>query len=136
MAAERRVAEEKVWAQVDKDKRIDRRLRIISIVAWTFTIVLTLAFAVLTGLQLIGFFRPVMAGQLAVALLAGAALPLVIVLGLLSTLIATLATVGIFLRLRTASLVEIQLRLAALEEMLMRDEGDRLSRQNGAHTSR
>jgi len=35
-------------------------------------------------------------------------------------LIATLSTIGIFLRLRTASLIEIQLRLAALEEILTR----------------
>ena len=32
--------------------------------------------------------------------------------------IATLSTIAIFLRLRTSSLAEIQLRLAALEEML------------------
>jgi hypothetical protein len=50
--------------------------------------------------------------------IADAALPLIVVLGLLSLLIATLTTVGIFLRLRTASLAEIQLRLAALEDML------------------
>ena len=48
-----------------------------------------------------------MHGQLAMSTLAGAAFPLLIVLGLLSTLIATLATIGIFLRLRRASLVEI-----------------------------
>jgi hypothetical protein len=59
--------------------------------------------------------------------LVGAAMPLFIVLGLLSVLIATLSTVGIFLRLRTASLAEIQLRLAALEEMLTTrsDVGDK-----------
>ena len=51
-----------------------------------------------------------------------AILPIVIVLMILSTLIATLSTVGIFLRLRTASLQEIQLRLAALEAMLTRDD--------------
>jgi hypothetical protein len=33
-------------------------------------------------------------------------------------LVATLSTIGIFLRLRTASLTEIQLRLAALEDVL------------------
>ena len=37
----------------------------------------------------------------------------------ISLLIGTLSTVGIFLRLRTASLGEVQLRLAALEEMLL-----------------
>ena len=45
-----------------------------------------------------------------------------LVLMIPSTLIATLSTVGIFLRLRTASLQEIQLRLAALEAMLTRDD--------------
>jgi hypothetical protein len=48
----------------------------------------------------------------------GSAMPLVDVLWKLSLLVAAVSTVGIFLRLRTASLTEIQLRLAALEEML------------------
>jgi hypothetical protein len=48
----------------------------------------------------------------------GMATPLIIALGKLSLLIATMATVAIFLRLRTSSLAEIQLRLAALEDML------------------
>jgi hypothetical protein len=54
----------------------------------------------------------------------GSAMPLFIVLGFLSVLIATLSTVGVFLRLRTASLTEIQLRLAALEEMLRSRKDD------------
>jgi uncharacterized membrane protein len=41
-----------------------------------------------------------------------------VVVGVLGLLVAILSTVGIFLRLRTASLSEIQLRLAALEEMI------------------
>jgi hypothetical protein len=42
----------------------------------------------------------------------------VISLGMLSVLIATVTTIGMFVRMRTASLHEIQLRLAALEELL------------------
>jgi len=49
---------------------------------------------------------------------AGMAMPLIGVLWTLSLLVSALTTVGVFLRLRTASLSEIQLRLAALEEML------------------
>jgi hypothetical protein len=45
-------------------------------------------------------------------------MPLFDVLWKLSLLVAGLSTVGIFLRLRTASLSEIQLRLAALEELV------------------
>lgn len=49
-------------------------------------------------------------------------MPLIAVTGVLSVLIATVSTVGVFLRLRTASLAEIQVRLAALEQMLLEGE--------------
>jgi len=49
---------------------------------------------------------------------AASVMPLITVLGYLSLLIATLSTVDIFFRMRTASLAEIQLRLATLEDML------------------
>jgi hypothetical protein len=52
------------------------------------------------------------------------ALPVVTVVGVLSLLIAVLSTVGIFLRLRTASLGEIRLRLGALEDMLRQEVAD------------
>ena len=45
-------------------------------------------------------------------------LPLVYVVGLVSLLIAVLSTIGVFIRSRTATLGEIQLRLAALESIL------------------
>lgn len=59
-----------------------------------------------------------------------AALPLVAVVGVLSLLIATLGTVGIFLRLRTASLSEIQLRLANLEDMVRGERRDAFERES------
>lgn len=122
MATEPNARDYEVWGRIEREKRIDRRLRRISVAAWTITIVLTLVFAVLTGLQISQFIGPAVHGQLPMAVIAGAAFPLLIVLGLLSTLIATLTTVGIFLRMRTASLHEIQLRLAALEAMMTRDD--------------
>jgi hypothetical protein len=129
MATQPRVGEEQVWAQIEREKRIDRRLRRVSTVAWSFTLLLTVVFAVLTGMQaalaMAQFtntpsyeFGTILTG----ATVANAVLPLVVVLMILSTLIATLSTVGIFLRLRTASLQEIQMRLAALEAMLTRDD--------------
>lgn len=51
-------------------------------------------------------------------------MPLIAVVGVLSLLIATPSTVGVFLRLSTASLAGIQLRLAALEDMLRGDTTD------------
>jgi hypothetical protein len=127
MASESRARDEQVWVQIERDKRIDRWLRRICVAAWAVTIVLTLALAAVQGLRFAQFMSP---GFFGWSILASYIFPLLIVLGVLSTLIATLATVGIFLRLRTASLHEIQLRLAALEEMLTRDEG------RGDHRSR
>jgi hypothetical protein len=120
-----------VWAAIENEKRRDRRLRKISIAAWTVTFVIVLLFTVAIGLQVSQMVKLMGAalgeGPFGMMALVGAAMPLFIVLGLLSVLIATLSTVGIFLRLRTASLAEIQLRLAALEEMLTTrsDVGDK-----------
>jgi hypothetical protein len=106
------------WALIDAEKRRDRRLRRLSIVAWSITFAIVLLITVLIGIQVSSMVRAFGAGMVPIMAVIGAAMPLIIVVGLLSVLIATLSTVGIFLRMRTASLSEIQLRLAALEEML------------------
>ena len=111
-------AEDRLWAQIDREKRLDRMLRRVTVAAWTITVALVLAFAVLVGLQVAQFARAALAGTLPWAVVSGSAFPLLVVLGILSALIATLGTVGVFLRLRTASLLEIHARLAALEEIL------------------
>jgi hypothetical protein len=112
-----------VWAAIEQDRRRDRRLRWISAAAWAATFVLVLAFAALTAWQVVDIMRAVDAGALPTSILVGAFVPLLTVLGILSVLIATLSTIGIFLRLRTASLNEIQLRLAALEEIIRQRAG-------------
>ena len=72
----------------------------------------------LYGAQVSHMMRLAAVGALPWGAVLGSAMPFLGVLWTLSLLVATLATVGVFLRLRTASLSEIQLRLAALEEML------------------
>lgn len=51
-------------------------------------------------------------------------LPLIYALGAVGLLTGVLATVGSFMRFRTASLDEIQLRLAVIEEALLGDGGE------------
>lgn len=113
MTDHRSSVQDVAWARVERDKRVDRRMRRLTIAAWTMTIIVVLIFGAATVIRLWGlmYLAPW-------PLVVGAAYPLLAVLGVLSALIATLGTVGIFLRLRTASLTEIHLRLAALEEML------------------
>ena len=74
--------------------------------------------AVMVGAQVAQMMEAYAAGAAPWTAVFWSAMPLLTVVGILSLLIATLSTVGVFLRLRTASLGEIQLRLAALEEML------------------
>jgi len=107
-----------VWAAIEDEKRRDRRLRRVSIIAWSATFLVVLVLAVLIGLQVSQMMRAVAVGAAPRSAVIWSAMPLIVVLGVLSVLIATLSTIGIFLRLRTASLTEIQLRLAALEAML------------------
>jgi len=113
-----KLASDKVWAMIDEEKRRDRFIRRVSIIAWSITFVIALLFTIAVGLQVAEMARRMAVGVVPRSFVIEAAMPLIVVLGFLSLLIATLSTVGIFLRLRTASLMEIQLRLAALEEML------------------
>jgi hypothetical protein len=106
------------WELIDAEKRRDRFLRRISTVAWTVTFVIAGLFAVLTGLSVAQMVKGALTGGLPWMTALGVAIPFFTVLLTISVLVAALSTVGIFLRLRTATLTEIQLRLAALEEML------------------
>ena len=109
------------WAFVDREKRLDRFFRRTAIAAWSVAVLVLLMFAVLFALQLAELWR----GDMPWMVLFGMALPFVIVVGCFSVLVATLATIAIFLRLRTASLAEIQVRLAALEEMIAARDTER-----------
>jgi hypothetical protein len=82
------------------------------------TFVLTGCYAALVSQQVFEALRRQQVGAATGESVLAAAMPLVIALGVLALLVATLSTVGMFLRFRTAALGEIQLRLAALEAML------------------
>ena len=113
------------WALVDREKRLDRFFRRVAIAAWSVAVLIMLIFTVLFAFQLAELMRGVTDGNLPWLVVFGSAVPFVIVVGCFSVLVATLATIAIFLRLRTASLTEIQVRLAALEEMIAARDTDR-----------
>jgi predicted lysophospholipase L1 biosynthesis ABC-type transport system permease subunit len=112
----------RVWDAIENEKRRDRFLKRVSILAWTATFVLAALMTVVVGIGAAQFAKSAIAGQLPWMTVAGAMIPLFVALGGLSVLVATLSTLAMFFRLRTASLHEIQLRLAALEEMLAAQE--------------
>ncbi|MGQ0562512.1 MAG: hypothetical protein ACT443_11635 [Gemmatimonadota bacterium] len=105
---------------IDEEKRRDEFLRKVSRIAWTATFVVVLLFAGVLIIRVIHMIQLFGVGRLYDRLtIVNAAIPLLVVLGFLCVLVATLSTIGVFMRFRTASLAEIQLRLAALEEILI-----------------
>jgi ABC-type multidrug transport system fused ATPase/permease subunit len=112
-------AKDRVWEAIDADKNRDRSLRRIGLAAWSVTFAFVLLLAIMVGSQVVEMWKGYLVGALPWMSVVGVAMPLVIVLALLSVLIATLTTIGIFIRSRAATLNEIQLRLAALEEMVV-----------------
>ena len=113
------------WALVEEEKRRDRTLRRISIAAWAGTFLAVAVFAVIVAMRVSLMWGLASVGALDRRAVYEAATPVVLVVGVLTLLVAVLATVGIFLRLRTASLAEIRLRLSAIEAVLagQGDEG-------------
>jgi hypothetical protein len=119
-------ATERTWALIENERRRDRFVRRVSVIAWTVTFALVLLVAVMVGSQSIALARAAADGRMAWVTVMASAMPLLDMLWKVSLLVAGLSTAAVFLRLRTASLEEIQLRLAALEEMLAsRPEGTR-----------
>ena len=111
-------ASERVWSVIEREKRRDKLVRRVSVAAWSVTGGAVLAYGGTTAVQVWQMVKLAMEGIAPWSEVYALTIPFVSVVGLLALLIAVLSTVGIFLRLRTASLSEIQMRLAGLEEMI------------------
>ena len=109
---------DRAWAQIETERRRDRRVRRVFVAAWSATFVVALLFAVVIAMPVYNTVRLAQVGAMPWAAAFASAMPFLGVLWTLCLLVAALSTVGVFLRQRTSSLAEIQLRLAALEEML------------------
>jgi len=107
-----------IWSAIEDEKRRDRFIRRVSIAAWSVTFALLLVLGVLVGVTEAQTVKAMWGNGVPWMMLYGFALPFIIIVGIVFLLIATLSTVGVFLRMRTTTLGEIQLRLAALEQML------------------
>lgn len=106
------------WSAIERERRLDRLVKGICIAAWAVTLLLTLGYAILVATEVRHALRLREVGAGTTEAVMDAAMPLVIALGVLAVLVATLSTVGMFLRFRTAALGEIQMRLAAMEGVI------------------
>lgn len=117
---------QELWSWIEGERVLDRRVRRVSKIAWIVTLVALLLYGARVLVNVVMMLSNASGkgyppGEL-LAIALDQALPLITVLGLLSFLVAVLSTIGVFLRFRTASLAEIQTRLAAMEELLLKDQ--------------
>lgn len=111
----------RAWARIEAEQHSDRVLRRLTVVGWSATGLVVVLLAV-SGLTQFRFaMSMVRVGANTVQGAIGSIVPVVLAIGVFCALGATLATVGLFLRMRSASLHEIQLRLAALEDLLTQE---------------
>lgn len=122
MTGSAQLGQDEMWDRIDREKDRDRALRRVSGIAWSITFFILFLMTIRVGVELYGVLGKWGSGLTGIDrfFIASKTLtPLLGVVGGISLLIGTLSTVGVFLRLRTASLSEVQLRLAALEDMLL-----------------
>ena len=118
MPAPKTSATQGAWDAIARERRLDTLVRTICTAAWVVTLVIAGGYAWIVWQQVAQVRKLVGVGAASDLATLSTATPLIIALGVLALLVATLSTIGVFLRFRGASMQEIQLRLAALEEML------------------
>jgi len=109
---------------IEGERRRDRLVRRVSAGAWAVTLAVMLVFAWIVGSEVARTVRMARAGVASQQAVWDALLPLLGVVGATSLLLALVSTVGVFLRFRTASLADIQVRLASLEAALTTENPD------------
>jgi hypothetical protein len=109
---------ERVWKLLEAEKKRDRVLQRIGTGAWIITLAALVFTAMGIATSVWWAIQAYQAGQVGVGVIFREAMPLVWAVGGVSLLVAVLATIGVFLRLRAASLDEIRVRLSALEGMI------------------
>jgi peptidoglycan biosynthesis protein MviN/MurJ (putative lipid II flippase) len=123
--ADRLDPQEEIWAWIDEERRVDKKVRTFAYRAWVTTVGALVVYGVFVLIELaiviMGLVRNDGSTREVLFRIVDTLMPLVWVIGAVALIAAVLSTVGVFLRLRTASLTEIQQRLAALEAMLGKD---------------
>ena len=108
-----------IWEMIDREKKKDLLIKRVSKVGWIGTVVMLLVFLTLTLIDLSRMVELYGKGLVSRESVINTIIPFAIVLGGLCLIIAILSTIGMFLRMRTTSLLEIQQRLASLEQMVV-----------------
>ena len=108
-----------IWEMIDREKKKDILIKRVSKIGWIGTVVMLLFFLTITLIDLSLMLERYDLGLVSRESVIDTVVPFAIVLGGLCLIIAILSTVGVFLRMRTTSLLEIQQRLTNLEQMVV-----------------
>lgn len=117
---------EDIWEKIEKEKKIDKWITRISIGSWAATFILITGFTILVLIETIQHYTtqlyPVISLDNLLMQIAVITIPFSAI-GLFTFGAAILSTIGLFIRMRTSSLRDIQLRLGTLEgSILSKDE--------------
>lgn len=129
MKAQEENTKKEIWSRIESEKQKDKTVRRITMIAWGITLLAVLAYAIIVFMRIEfileatqeGFTYNPMHRNSPVSMI----MPLVAVIGGLALLVAILSTIGMFLRMRTSGLQEIQMRLAALEELIISEREEK-----------
>lgn len=115
---------DRVLSMLEDERARDRFMRRVSTFAWVASFIIAFIFLGISITQFFGAVKMTRMTGTPMAMMLGTLTPAILTLGFLFMLVAVVSTIGMFMRMRSASLQEIQLRLAALEESLTRDKSE------------
>lgn len=112
-------ATSRAWEVVENEKERNRLLARASVIAWSIALGVAAIYAILSVVEIVAVAETYLGRGLPIIEAIVAVRPTVGVLGAMILVIAVLGSAALFLRMRTVSLNELQLRLAALEDVLI-----------------
>ena len=112
-------ATSRAWEVIENEKERNRLLARASVIAWSIALGVAAIYAILSVVEIVDFAKFDLGRGLSIIDVFPLARPIVAALGAMILVIAVLGSAALFLRMRTVSLNELQLRLAALEDVLI-----------------
>lgn len=121
MTSNNQTKQEALRAKIEEEKRTDKWIKRVNKSAWIVTILFLFGFSAIKGYDIYHAHYLYKSGLVSVESVYDTILPFVTSVGAVSFIIAIVSTIGVFFRLRTATLSEILMRITVLEEVLLNE---------------
>lgn len=107
---------------IEKENKRDKMIKKVFNLAWATTLIVLFIFLVFAILEFMASYKMYTSGRVKFSNVIDTLIPFLIIFGSIALIIAVLSTIAIFLRLRTANLLEVQQRLDSLEKMILSEK--------------